>query len=562
MTMQVPVLIVGAGPVGLTAGLLLEQQGIDFRIVEQRPTLHDGPQAHAVSARALEICRSLGIDDQTVRDLGPSPSDTAFVRWVDRLVGRDLGVFSFDNDSEAGVRRLSKTPTPMTNVGQDIFESVLFGHLDDPDKVLFSHSWRRFESKADGYVSTIETGGTEIEIHSKYIIAADGAGSGIRRTLGIEMNGPRTLRTYMTVHFRANLRSHLAGREGLLYWVMDEDVAGVFIAHDIDSNWVYMKTIDADEPLNPIDEDKFAGLMAKAIGADVDVEIISMNPWQMSGQVAESYNDGRVFLVGDAAHRFPPTGGLGMNTGMQEAHNLIWKIAMVERGFDEALLETYELERKPVAEANTTQSVNNSRKMTDVRTLLDVDRDRRITMKDLDAALADAEIRASVQAAVDGQTAQFIVDGLDLGFCYSESPGIVNDGPPPVSDSTEYIPSTTPGARLPHVPLSRGGETISTLDLVRHDAFVLVASSEVATDDLVVQLNELGLPIIATKVGGDSEITPADDQFASLFASDQVLIVRPDGHIGARLPTTPSPADLSRTVATLVSAGRPRQLDG
>ncbi|MEM7271982.1 MAG: FAD-dependent monooxygenase [Actinomycetota bacterium] len=535
MTVDVPVLIVGAGPVGLMTGLLLEQQGIDYRIVERRATLHLAPQAHVISSRSLEICRSVGIDDHAIRRLGPDPADTSSVRWVDRLVGRDLGVFGMGPPREGGggTPPPAPTPTPTTNLGQDRFEALLFDHLEHPERVLFSHAWTGYESTGDRYRSTIDVGDDQIEITSRHLIAADGAGSRVRKALGIEMVGPDNLQTYLNIHFRANLRRELAGREGLLYWVMDQAVDGAFIAHDIESNWIFMKTVDGDAPLDPIDQDHYAAVLRDAIGTEVELDIVSMNPWRMTAQVAERYRHDGVFLAGDAAHRFPPTGGIGMNTGLQDAHNLVWKLAMVERGADPSLLDTYEPERKPVAETNSTQSLTNAMKMFEVVARLDVDGDGTIGADDIEAVLADPDRGAKVQEAVDDQAAHFNMSGLDLGFAYPPGPLIVGDGDPPLSDDpvSVYVPSTTPGARLPHAPLQSDEPRRSTLDLVRHDAFVVLAGP----DATVPELGQHPQPTVLITIGPGGDVALADDRLNDLFPPDQVLVIRPDGHIAARV---------------------------
>ncbi|MEM9564500.1 MAG: FAD-dependent monooxygenase [Actinomycetota bacterium] len=551
---DVPVLIVGAGPVGLMTGLLLDQQGIDYRIVERRPTLHLAPQAHVISSRSLEICRSVGIDDETIRRLGPSPADTSSVRWVDRLVGRDLGVFRIGAARRTIERMLTQSPTPTTNLGQDRFESVLFDHLDRSERVLFSHAWSGYESTDGGYRSTVELddgagAGETVEIRSRHLLGADGAGSRVRKALGIDMVGPDNLQTYLNIHFRADLRRELTGREGLLYWVMDDRVSGAFIAHDIESTWIFMKTVDDETTLDPIDEGHYADLLRLAIGVDVDVDIVSMNPWRMTAQIAERYRNDGVFLVGDAAHRFPPTGGIGMNTGIQDVHNLVWKLAMVEGGGDPALLDTYEPERKPVAETNSSQSLTNATKMFEVAARLDVDGDGTISAADLDAVLGDPERQARVQEAVDGQAAHFDMSGLDLGFCYPPGPLVLGDGDPPPSDDpvSIYVPSTTPGARLPHAALQRNGEWLSTLDLVRHDAFLVLAGS----DGTSVEVGGSDVPVALAVVGSGSDLTPADDTYDELFPSDRTLIVRPDGHIAARLPADAPPSTVEAMLDTL-----------
>ena len=363
------------------------------------------------------------------------------------------------------------------------------------------------------------------EVTSRYVIGADGAGSRVRKACGFEMVGPDNIQTFVTVHFTADLRESLAGREGLLYWVMDEEVNGVFIAHDIDRGiWIFMKTVDETEDLDQIDEAKFAGLLKKAIGADVPHELLSLDSWRMTSQISTGYRKDNVFLVGDAAHRFPPTGGIGMNTGFQDVHNLIWKIGMVEAGMDPAVFDTYESERKPVAETNAAQSHHNASKMIEVAIQLDVNGDRKVTMDDLEAVLADETKRQAVQAAIDAQAAHFNMAGLDLGVCYSGA-GVIEDGPLPQSENpvSIYLPSTTPGARLPHAPVQRNGESISTLDLLPYDRFLVWTQSE-GDDGLDVVVTEMigrGVPVSLQRLTEGAGISAADDSFAALFPADE-----------------------------------------
>jgi len=556
-TIQTDVLIVGAGPVGLMTALLLEKVGLDYVVVERRPGLHTAPQAHVITSRTLEICRSIGISDVTIRDAGPQLSDAMNIRWVDRLTGRDLGLFSLGSDPTAVMRLLSNSPTPTTNLSQDQFEQVLFDHLPETAKVHFDHAWQSFETSAEEYISTV-TGpqGNSMAVASRYVIGADGAGSRVRKAIGANMVGPDNLQTFVNIHFTANLREQLHGREGLLYWVMDKACEGTFIAHEIDSNWIFMKTVDPDEAIEPIDEEKFGALLRKAIGMDVDLTINSMNFWRMTAQISDAYQSDKVFLVGDAAHRFPPTGGIGMNTGIQDAHNLVWKIAMVERGIDPALLKTYETERKPVAETNSEQSLANSMKMFEVAHALDVDGDKRISMSDIDAVMADSERRTDVQNAIDRQAAHFNMSGLDLGFYYT-STAVRVDGTPPQSDNpvSHYLPSITPGARMPHAWLLSGEVRQSTLDLISYgNLLVMTTVPAIDIKQAVNQLKQAGYPIDLVHVGEGADIQPADDTFEGLF-NRKVLLVRPDGHIAACFDADSAANELGDVVRALFPRG-------
>lgn len=558
---ETQVLIVGAGPVGLVTGLLLDRLGVDFLIVERREGLHQAPQAHVISSRTLEICRAVGIDPMAVYAAGPPLEDIRTVRWVDRLVGRDLGVFTMGSDPEEVMRMLTQSPSPTANLSQDRFEAMLFERLAATagrDRVRFGHAWEAFATTDGQYLSRVHTPDGPVEIASHYVIGADGAGSRVRKAANIDMVGPDDIQTFVNIHFSANLREPLAGREGLLYWVMDKEVEGTFIAHDIERNWIFMKTVDASESLDPIDEAKFAALLHKAIGADLPATIHSMNAWRMTAQIASAFRRDRLFLVGDAAHRFPPTGGIGMNTGFQDAHNLAWKIAMVEAGQDPGLLDTFEPERKPVAEANSEQSLTNALRMTEVAFLLDVDGDRRITLPDLDAVLADTDRLAAVQRAVDAQAAHFNMSGLDLGVCYTGA-GVIDDGPPPASDDpvSKYVPSTTPGARLPHAMLLRDGAPLSTLDLVACDRFLLLARDDApgALEVAVEEVAARGVPLGMLRVGSGADTVPADDRFDALFPKGKVLLVRPDGHIAARFESGRAAGELAGAMEALLAGG-------
>src|SRR5262249_37959867 len=190
--------------------------------------------------------------------------------------------------------------------------------------------------------------GTVYEPRSRWLIAADGAASPVRKLLGIEQIGPDRLQSFVMIHFEANLRPLVGHRPGVLYWTTEPGATGTFVAHDIDSTWVYMHPWDPDrESVQDYSEAVCAGIVRRAMGTDAyPFTLRTVRTWSMTAQVAERYRERRIFLVGDAAHRFPPTGGLGLNTGVQDAHNLVWKIAAVEAGWaPDALLDTYTAER-------------------------------------------------------------------------------------------------------------------------------------------------------------------------------------------------------------------------
>jgi 2-polyprenyl-6-methoxyphenol hydroxylase-like FAD-dependent oxidoreductase len=350
---DVPVLIVGAGPTGLMLSLLLRRLGVASRIVERRAGPQRAPAAHAINARTFEICRQAGVDMAAIARASQAPADAGATHWVTRLGGEILGSLPYERQDD-GV--LAFTPTPLRNLSQHRFEPILLDALraSGADEPQWGERWVGAAQSADGVTSLIsDAAGRTREVRSRYLLAADGAGSPVRKWLGIAQSGPERLQCFIMIHFAADLRPLVGDHPGVLFWVNDPDCTGVFVAHDLAHEWVFMHAYDPDrEPAEAYDRARCEQLVRAAmVRQDLPLEIRTVSPWAMTCQVAERYRDGRVLLVGDAAHRFPPTGGLGLNTGIQDAHNLAWKLAAVVKGeAGPALLDSYEAERLPLCE--------------------------------------------------------------------------------------------------------------------------------------------------------------------------------------------------------------------
>jgi 2,4-dichlorophenol 6-monooxygenase len=256
----------------------------------------------------------------------------------------------------------------------------------------------------------------------------------------------------------------------------------------------------------------------------------------MTAQVAEQYGSGRIFLIGDSAHRFPPTGGMGLNTGVQDAHNLAWKIAAVEGEWGtESLLETYESERRPVARHNADQSLANALRLFEVPQALGVtDRSKESNAR-MQAVLADPGGRRRVAAAIENQAEHFDMLGLQLGFSYDVG-ALADDGTakPVVAQNPvrEVVPSSRPGARLPHGWVERAGQRLSTLDLVQPDRFTLLIDSH--GDAWEQASRHLGVPIEVVRFGAD--VVDLDGWWTSVarMSPGGALLVRPDQHVAFR----------------------------
>jgi 2,4-dichlorophenol 6-monooxygenase len=523
---SVPVLIVGAGPVGLMASILLGRLGIASLVVERRAGAQRAPAAHVVNARTFEICRAAGVDMAAIAAACRPPEDGGWVRWMTTLAGDELGALPFERQSDA---ELAVTPTPLRNLSQHRFEPILLATLRTAPgaEIAYGHEWQRAEQDADGVTSEVcdSAAGRTYQVRSHWLLAADGAGSPVRKSLGIASVGPGRLQSFVMIHFEADLRTLVAARPGTLFWTTVADATGTLVAHDIDSTWVYMHPWDPDrESFADYSESVCAGIVRRALGTSAyPFAIRTISPWTMTAQIAERYRAGRSFLVGDAAHRFPPTGGLGLNTGIQDAHNLVWKLAAVIAGWAPVtLLDTYEIERRPIAQDNADVSLRNAMKMMEAFPTLMGARDGTAS-------------RADVAAAIAAQAEHFDMSGLQLGFTY-EAGAVVPDGSarPAVENPVRtFVPNARPGARLPHAWLA--GSAQSTLDLVAYDRFTLFTGPEGAAWTAAVAASEL-VPIRCFTVGRD--VVDRDGRWLATLGigRDGALLVRPDQHVAWRSP--------------------------
>lgn len=525
-------LVVGAGPVGLMTSLLLARQGLRSTIVERFESRHGAPKAHALNPRSLEICRSSGLDLEMMQRLATPAADGGWVRFVTTLAGEQIGAIPYERQDE---QVLEVTPTPLINLAQPLFEDVLLQEVARSSLIELRRglTWVGCEQSEGAVTSLIENVESleQTRLTTAYVIGTDGAGSAVRRELGIEMVGDSSSQGFITIHFAANLRDVVRDRPGILYWIMQPPHTGVLIAYDIDRSWCMLY------PYDPLvtPQESFTPEMCKQIlhhaigGGEHGIEIKHVLPWALMSQVADRYRDRRVFLVGDAAHRFPPTGGLGLNTGLQDAHNLAWKIAAVQQGrASDMLLDSYQTERRAVALTNSAQSYKNAHRILKLQMALKPD--------DADALLTrlhDPAAQADIERQIANQREHFNSLALQLGFVYGPDS-------PEYTDVSDFKPRLLVGGRMPHVWLKQNGTVIPLLDLLDDRRFTLLVSRS-AADGLTGE----GLPGPSVKVVVES--VDFDDAEGSLrrfadLAGGEAILIRPDGHVAAVIPRSQAEA--------------------
>ncbi len=540
----VPVLIVGGGPVGLSASVLLSRLGVENLLVERDFDTADHPQARSLNLRTMEIYRLWGIESELRSVSLPAPWARQLV-YTKTLAGEELG----RTRSKATGQRHRLTPAPYLLSGQDRIEPILRRRAESYEEasIAFGVALEEIRCDAEGVLATIthrERGERE-QVRARFAIAADGVASTVRRSLGIPMVGERDLATSVSTYFRADLGRYVNDRPAGLYWVASEAARGVFQPIDGKDTWLCQIGF-TDDPegarVAELSAEEARAWIHAAIGDDtIPVEVHNTKRWTMGACFAERFREGPLFLAGDAAHQLPITGGFGLNTGVQDVHNLAWKLAYTLRGdADPALLDTYEEERRPVAEWVSARCLENYH----------------AAMRVTRAALTRGTDREDRAETVRKTQRYGNWLGMDLGVRY-ERGALVPDGtPPPAVDDPvqEYVPCARPGHRAPHVPLRQNGQDVSPLDWFEKE-WVLIGGE--GADGWIAGGERLRSqsPLRVVQLGS-GEIEDTDDLWQEHYATGDAgaVLVRPDGVVAWR--STEAPRDAARELRAVFQAMR------
>ncbi|MBX7435129.1 FAD-dependent monooxygenase [Mycobacterium sp. Y57] len=564
---EVPVLIIGGGCAGLSASMMLSKLGIESLLVSALPTTSILPKAHVLGQRTMEIFTELGLADEIYNRAAPMENQvhTGFYAGLTgprSEFGRELGKLEIWGAGDRDPEYTDASPCPTANLFQVRLEPILKAHAESlaPGRVRFNHELLAFDQDDDGVTSTVrdkETG-EEYRVRSQYLLGADG-GRTVNKIVGIELEGLRNIVNMVSVHMTADLSEILDDDSVLLRWLVNPEFGGSFGGclcpagpdnwGTRSEEWVFHIAYPPDDP-DTGDTSKVLDRMRAALGMpEFDPVVHAVSVWALEGIIANRFRSGRVFILGDAAHRNPPTGGLGLNSAVHDAQNLTWKLAAVLKGqAADTLLDTYEAERRPVIEVNVENSVNSAalRFQMDAAIGLSPTKSADQNWAEL-GVLWDSshpehkQRKAAFDKAFAAQTIEFHHHGLEFGFSYNTG-AIVSDGTParePIDPIRIYEPSTRPGHPLPHAFVSDGNSTYPLQKLTHGGRFVLIAGEDGAAWVVAARsiAERTGLPIDAYTVGNE-QADLFDARFAWLrkreIDRDGAVLVRPDRFIGFR----------------------------
>lgn len=504
----IPVIIIGAGPVGLSASIALSRQGIHNIVIEKHPDTSIHPKARGVNVRTMELCRIWGAEQQ-IRQSELPVTARRFL-WMNHVKGEIQGDVSFINEQE------EISPTEPCLLSQDIFEQELLACLKTQKHSQVNFNTRLIHIEQDDQFVYCELenllDNTRAKIRCQYLIAADGANSFVRKKLNISMGGIPILGAHVSVYCETDLSNWLSAKPFAVMAFTDKKQMGhVMMAVDLKRRWIFSKRVaDANETLS--NEAGIQLVRATVDEPELPVNIINISKWEMAALNAGQYSEGRIFLCGDAAHRIPPTGGMGMNTGIGDAHNLAWKLAYVIHGYaDKTLLDSYEQERKLLAQTTIDWSVINANRL-----------------RAIFQSLAEGNENAFYEGLKE-QTKQINHIGLDIGFIYQSNALYPGNIEIKEFNPNKYKSKAIVGMRAPHCWLLYNNLTISTIDLFEKN-YVLIAGENCWVEKLKLPIPDK-YPITTLVIGKDLHILNQDFYDCYLLTTKQAVLVRPDGHV-------------------------------
>ncbi|CQR65861.1 FAD-dependent oxidoreductase [Streptomyces leeuwenhoekii] len=538
---QVPVLIVGGSLVGLSTSLFLGRLGVRHTLVERHAGTSIHPRGRGNNVRTMELFRVAGAEPM-IRQAAATLAGNHGILQTPSLVG-DAGEWLFrEIDPGGGLSRFS--PSSWCLCSQNDLEPVL---LDEAARLggdlRYGTELISFDPDPTGVTAVVKSRetGEHTTVRADYLVAADGPRSPVREQLGIGQSGPGELFHNISLTFRSRRLADVVGdRRFIVCYLTAPEGDGALLPVDNRENWVFHAPWHPErgETLEDFTEERCVEHIRRAVGvADLDVQITGKAPWHAAQRVARSYREGRVFLAGDSAHEMSPTGAFGSNTGIQDAHNLAWKLAAVLGGWaGDGLLDTYDAERRPVAEATSSRAAARS--------------------------VEHSHPGFTPPPGAGGAPQRGILN-VALGYRYPR--GAVIGADPAIPVVPEGLDLTgAPGSRAPHMWLRHQGERVSTLDLYEK-SFVLLSDADAGSgwhEAAQRVAEEMSVPLTSYRVGAgpDAELVPEDGaEWSACHGTEPggAVLVRPDGFVAWRAPAPVRDAapELRRVLTEVLAVG-------
>jgi 2,4-dichlorophenol 6-monooxygenase len=567
---QTDVMIIGTGPAGGAMAALLATQGVETFVINRYRWLANTPRAHITNQRTMEVLRDLGKDVEAEAYMHATDQDLMGENvFCVSLAGEELGrMKSWGKHPNSRAEHHLSSPTFMNDLPQTFMEPLLFKTACSRGaQARMSCEYVSHVQDKEGVTVTVKDRLTDknFTVRCKYLIGADGGNSLVADHAGLPFEGKMGVGGSINIQIRADLSKFVAHRPSVLYWVMQPgaDVGGIGmgVVRMVRpwNEWLIIWGYDINQPAPEVSDEFAKSVCHQLIGdSTVPIEIIGTSTWTVNNMYATHMQKDRVFIMGDAAHRHPPSNGLGSNTSIQDAFNLAWKMALVLKGkATSKLLETFSQERAPIAKQIVSRANKSIGEFGPIFQALGMDGgvDHAKIQRNMDARCntgQDAETqRDTLRKAISHKKYEFDCHGVEMNQRYTSS-AVVADGRTAPGDDVDmelhYVPTTLPGARIPHVwVFDHSGRQHSTLDITGQGAFTLITSigGEAWVEAAQSLAKEKGITIKTRVIGPRRDFEDHTGEWARAreISDGGCLLVRPDQHVAFRSMTASAHAE-------------------